>query len=90
LIPGKLKSAKSEETDEKLSQSVPEIPMEPQVTATAKEDEDRLGDIIARMRQTLAATGEGALGAQGKFFDWMSCHPGYSFHPVSHSKVSWL
>jgi hypothetical protein len=84
---GKLKSAKSEAAAvEELSKSVPDVlsaPAEQQVTAKEKAEEDSIRAIIARMKQTLATTGDRGVGVQSRFFDWMNCHPGLTLHPVS-------
>ena len=79
---GKLKSAKSEEAVERLAQSVPDVPVEHQSTAKEKREEDSIGDIISQIKQTLATTDDRGLDSQSKFFDWIGCHPGHSFHPV--------
>ena len=87
---GKLKSAKSEAVVEELAKSVPDVLSglaEEQITAKEKAEEDSIRDIIARMKQALATTAERGLDSQSKFFDWMSCHPGFSFHPVCSFKI---
>ena len=72
----------------KLTQSVSEAPVEHQVPPRDNSEEDGIADLIARMKLTLAANGDKGLDAPGKFFDWMSCHPGHSFHPVIHPDIS--
>ena len=62
--------------------------MEHQVSPNDNRQEDSFADIISRMKVTLAATGDKGTDAPGKFFDWMSCQPDHSFHPVNDSDVS--
>jgi hypothetical protein len=88
---GKLKSAKSEAAVEELAKSVqdiPTVPIEYQATTKEKAEEDAIRDVISRMKQTLAITGDRGLELQSKFFDWMSCHPGPCLHPVCILKFS--
>jgi hypothetical protein len=85
---GKLKSAKSEEAVDKLAQSVPDVPAEQQPATKEKGEEDLIRDIVSRMKQTFPDPGDRGLDSQSKFFDWMSCQPGHSFHPVCSCKFA--
>lgn len=90
ILTGKLKSAKSEAAVEELSKSVPDVlsaPVEHQIPAREKAEEVAIRDVIARMKQTLAASGDRGMNSQSRYFDWMGCHPGNALHPVSRRRM---
>jgi hypothetical protein len=94
-VSGKLKAAKSEAEVEDLAKSIPDVlsgaaTVELPTTFKENEKEDAVRDIINKMKEALAISGDTGLDFQSKFFDWMSCQPGHTLHPVCHLNASRL